>query len=125
VALPEILHSGKAVVTSLMVTFARESWRAIDNPLGYVHRRQWSGRARHEVRVPRTVAERHAAPGGPRYDETMSPEERSSANNGIWMCRDHGKAIDSTDSEFTVERLRESRKRDDEWSDGFEQRFGL
>jgi hypothetical protein len=36
----------------------------------------------------------------------MSPEERrSSANNGIWMCRDHGKAIDSTDS--TVERLRE------------------
>jgi len=30
----------------------RESWRAIDNPLGYIHRRQWSGRARHEVRVP-------------------------------------------------------------------------
>jgi len=55
----------------------------------------------------------------------MSPEERSSANNGIWMCRDHGKAIDSTDSEFTVERLRESGKRDDEWSDGFEHRFGL
>jgi|SRR6266550_3223126 hypothetical protein len=51
-----------------------------------------------------------AAPGGPRYDETMSPEERSSANNGIWMCRDHGKAIDPTDSEFTVERLREWKK---------------
>jgi len=48
-----------------------------------------------------------AAPGGPRYDENMSPEERSSAKNGIWMCRDHGKAIDSTDHEFTVERLRE------------------
>lgn len=48
-----------------------------------------------------------AAPGGPRYDETMSPEERSSTKNGIWMCRDHGKAIDSTDPEFTVERLRE------------------
>jgi hypothetical protein len=60
-----------------------------------------------------------AAPGRPRYDETMSPEERSSANNGICMCRDHGNAIDSTDSEFTVERLRESGKRDDEWSDGF------
>jgi hypothetical protein len=52
-----------------------------------------------------------AAPGGPCYDETMSPEERSSANNGIWMCRDYGKAIDSTDSEFTVERLREWKKR--------------
>jgi hypothetical protein len=48
-----------------------------------------------------------AASGGPRYDEKMSPEERSSAKNGIWMCRDHGKAIDSTDPEFTVERLRE------------------
>ncbi|PXX95911.1 hypothetical protein CR157_17080 [Halomonas sp. LBP4] len=48
-----------------------------------------------------------AAPGGPRYDETMSPEERSSARNGIWMCRDHGKAIDSTDPEFTIGRLRE------------------
>jgi hypothetical protein len=40
----------------------------------------------------------------------MSPEERSSANNGIWMCRDHGKAIDSTDPEFTVDRLREWKK---------------
>lgn len=48
-----------------------------------------------------------AAPGGPRYDDKMSPEERSSAKNGIWMCRDHGKAIDSTDSEFTVEQLLE------------------
>lgn len=48
-----------------------------------------------------------AAPGGARYDETMSAEERSSAKNGIWLCRDHGTAIDSTDPEFTVERLRE------------------
>lgn len=51
-----------------------------------------------------------AAPGGPRYDETMSPEERSSAKNGIWMCRDHGKAIDSPDPQFTVELLREWKK---------------
>ncbi|WP_199554843.1 NACHT domain-containing protein [Sandaracinobacteroides hominis] len=48
-----------------------------------------------------------AAPGGPRYDEKMTPAERSSAKNGIWMCRDHGKAIDSDVQEFTVERLRE------------------
>ena len=48
-----------------------------------------------------------AAPGGPRYDESMSLEERSSAANGIWMCRDHGKAIDSADPEFAVERLRD------------------
>jgi len=48
-----------------------------------------------------------AAPGGPRYDATMTPEKRRSVSNGIWMCRDHGKAIDSNDPEFTVERLRE------------------
>jgi hypothetical protein len=59
-----------------------------------------------------------AAPGGPRYDENMSPEERSSAKNGIWMCRDHGKAIDSTDPEFTVARLREWKRQAeiDSWS---------
>jgi len=58
-----------------------------------------------------------AAPGGPRYDDKMSQEERSSAKNGIWMCRDHGKAIDSTDPEFTVERLREWKKQaeNDSW----------
>ncbi|WP_186194538.1 NACHT domain-containing protein [Burkholderia gladioli] len=48
-----------------------------------------------------------AAPGGPRYDAAMTPEERSSATNGIWMCRDHGKAIDSPDAQFTVALLRE------------------
>ncbi|WP_374377591.1 NACHT domain-containing NTPase [Dongia sp.] len=37
----------------------------------------------------------------------MTPEERRSPKNGIWMCRDHGTAIDSKDSEFTAERLRE------------------
>lgn len=48
-----------------------------------------------------------AAPGGPRFDPNMTAEERASAKNGIWMCRDHGKAVDSPDPEFTVERLRE------------------
>jgi len=58
-----------------------------------------------------------AAPGGPRYDPNMSPAERSSTNNGIWMCRDHGKAVDSPDPEFTVERLREWKRQaeQDSW----------
>lgn len=51
-----------------------------------------------------------AAPGGPRYDEKQSPEERSSVTNGIWMCRNHGTAIDSTDSKFTVAQLLEWKK---------------
>jgi len=47
-----------------------------------------------------------AAPGGPRYDPNMTPEQRSSADNGIWMCRLHGTAVDARDSTFTVELLR-------------------
>lgn len=47
-----------------------------------------------------------AARGGPRYDEKMPPAERRATTNGIWMCRDHGTAIDSTDSKFTVDELR-------------------
>lgn len=51
-----------------------------------------------------------AAPGGPRFDEMMSPEERRSVTNGIWMCRNHGTAIDSPDSMFTTELLRAWKK---------------
>ncbi len=47
-----------------------------------------------------------AAPGGPRYDAGMSEAERRSAKNGIWMCKLHGKSVDSYDPKFTVELLR-------------------
>jgi hypothetical protein len=48
-----------------------------------------------------------AAPGGPRYDPKMTPEERRSASNGIWLCRLHGSTVDSHDPQFTVELLME------------------
>jgi hypothetical protein len=48
-----------------------------------------------------------AAPGGPRYDANMTPEQRCSADNGIWLCQDHAHAVDAPDSKFTVEELRE------------------
>ncbi|NER62270.1 hypothetical protein G3435_24580 [Pseudomonas sp. MAFF212428] len=47
-----------------------------------------------------------AAPGGPRYDEKMTMDEHRSVTNGIWMCRNHGTAIDSPDLKFTTELLR-------------------
>ncbi|PHM62796.1 hypothetical protein [Xenorhabdus ishibashii] len=47
-----------------------------------------------------------ASPGGPRYDTSMSPEQRKSINNGIWMCRNHGNLVDANYSEYTVEKLR-------------------
>lgn len=46
-----------------------------------------------------------AAPEGPRYDPTMTREKRRSPENGIWMCRLHGTAMDAKDSMFTVELL--------------------
>ena len=48
-----------------------------------------------------------AAPGGPRYDERQTSEQRKSADNGIWMCRLHGDAVDDKDSKYTVALLRE------------------
>ena len=51
-----------------------------------------------------------AAPGGPRYDEKMTLDERRSVTNGVWMCRNHGTAIDSPDSKFTTELLRSWKK---------------
>jgi hypothetical protein len=47
-----------------------------------------------------------AAPGGPRYDSTLSREQRRHYTNGIWMCQTHGKLVDSDDKHFTVEMLR-------------------
>ena len=35
-----------------------------------------------------------AAPGGPRYDPSLTPKQRRSAGNGIWLCENHAKLID-------------------------------
>ena len=43
-----------------------------------------------------------AASGGPRYDPSMSPDKRSSASNGIWLCRNcHGKLDRNADTYTT------------------------
>jgi hypothetical protein len=47
-----------------------------------------------------------AAPGGPRYDPSLSPEERSSASNGVWLCQTHSKESDDDSIHFTVAVLR-------------------
>jgi len=35
-----------------------------------------------------------AAPGGPRYLEVMTPEARSAASNGIWLCQSCSRLVD-------------------------------
>ena len=58
-----------------------------------------------------------AAPGGPRHDGSLTPEERSSADNGIWLCDTCARAIDSKDPKFTVALLHEWKRKtnEDSW----------
>lgn len=43
-----------------------------------------------------------AAPGGPRYDATMTSEERASYENGIWLCRNCAALIDRDEHYYTT-----------------------
>ena len=51
-----------------------------------------------------------AAPNGPRYDSKMTSEERASVNNGIWLCYNCSKLIDSDVKKYPVELLNEWKK---------------
>lgn len=48
-----------------------------------------------------------ASPGGPRYDPTVTSEQRRSIENGIWLCQTCAKLIDSDVDRFTVIVLQE------------------
>ena len=47
-----------------------------------------------------------AAEGGPRYNPDLTPEERSSIENGIWLCRSCVRLIDSDERVYSIELLR-------------------
>src|ERR1700680_2722617 len=42
-----------------------------------------------------------AAPGGPRHDPALSPEQRSDIANAIWLCQSCAKLIDNDPQRFT------------------------
>lgn len=48
---------------------------------------------------------RGANPGSKRYDSDMTPTERSHIINGIWLCRNCAKLIDSDEFYYTVDLL--------------------
>lgn len=48
-----------------------------------------------------------AAPGGKRYDSSMTAEERKSIDNGIWLCNFHARLIDTDEIKYPVELLHE------------------
>jgi hypothetical protein len=51
-----------------------------------------------------------AAKGGPRYDESMTPEERKSSENGIWLCQSCSKLIDTDTTHYSKAVLLEWKK---------------
>ncbi len=48
-----------------------------------------------------------AAPGGPRYDAALTAAQRSSAENGIWLCNICARRVDVDSKLFPSELLRE------------------
>ena len=57
-----------------------------------------------------------AAKGGPRYDENMSAKERKASDNGIWLCQNCAKLIDSDTKRYTIEVLHAWKKIAEEWA---------
>ncbi|WP_329560123.1 hypothetical protein OG711_21820 [Streptomyces uncialis] len=48
---------------------------------------------------------RAASQGGPRFDASMTPEQRKSPENAIWLCLSCSKIIDASPDAFTVDGL--------------------
>ena len=46
-----------------------------------------------------------ASPGGPRYDPSLTPDQRSSSQNGIWLCQSCAKLIDNDPIRYSVKVL--------------------
>ena len=55
-----------------------------------------------------------AAPKGPRYDSSMTVEERTSIDNGIWLCQDCSVMIDNDDPRYSIDVLKNWKKRAEE-----------
>lgn len=48
-----------------------------------------------------------AAEGGPRYDPSLTPEERGAAENGIWLCQTCSRLVDVDVAGHPVNQLKE------------------
>jgi hypothetical protein len=48
-----------------------------------------------------------AAPGGPRYDATLTPDERTDIANGVWLCQTCAKLVDNDPARFSAAALRD------------------
>lgn len=55
-----------------------------------------------------------ASAKGPRFDDTISPEERRSIENGIWLCQNCAKLVDNDPSRYPIDLLRQWRRLSEE-----------
>src|SRR6478672_9838259 len=62
--------------------------------------------ARSNVGVAAHITAAASGPGARRYDELLSPEERASIENGIWLCQTCATLIDDDEVTYTVDVLR-------------------
>ena len=46
-----------------------------------------------------------ASSGGPRYDPSLTPDERKGIGNGIWLCQSCAKLVDNDEARYTKELL--------------------
>ncbi len=57
-----------------------------------------------------------ASAGGPRYDPALSPPQRQDVENGIWLCQNCAKLVDSDPSAFPSELLRDWKVKAEEYA---------
>lgn len=62
------------------------------------------------VNVGRAAHITAAAAGGPRYDVSLTPEERRAQSNGLWCCAVCGDLVDKDEQGFSVALLRQWKK---------------
>lgn len=59
------------------------------------------------IRLGRAAHITAAARGGPRFDATLTRNQRRNISNGIWLCCDHADEVDTNRHRFPAELLRE------------------
>ncbi len=57
-----------------------------------------------------------AAPGGPRYDPALTPEQRCHQDNGIWLCQNCGKLVDNDETKYHATLLRAWKAIAEDWA---------
>lgn len=63
------------------------------------------GGSQHVISVGEAAHIYSAAPNGPRNNPDLTQKERSSVDNGIWMCKTHARLIDVDETNYSAQTL--------------------